>query len=632
MKCLGYFILLLLFVSILLSIPAVQTKLGSIATTKLNQDFNTRISIKKIDLSFLGSVQLEGVEIRDHHQDTLIFVNELNTSIFKVKKIIQNKINLGNVSLDGVSVYMKTYRGETKDNMAVFVDSFGDDSQKNSSSSPFVLSSSNVYISDLNYKLINENAINPVSFSAKKGGASLQNLLIDGPNFSSKIRGLYFTENRGLEVTNLTTDFKYTKSQMQFYNTILQTNTSTLFADIDFNYERENLNKFIELVNINANFKNSYVSTSDLKKIYKEFDGNDILRFETSLMGSLNNFSLRNLNLRSDKGIQIVGDINLINSVKQEEFFLSANLENASADYFKLKKIFPNLLGKTLPTELMKFGEFSLSGFTKITPSSIEATLDINSEIGKVVTDLELNNFDSLDNAVYNGEVLLDKFDLGNLFDDDAFGDFSFEGLVDGKGFRLENINTQLKGTISQIEFNKYNYQNITVNGLYQNNLFNGKLGFFDDNLNGTFEGLADLSEEINKFDFKTTINYANLRALNLYSRDSISELSGVIDLDLTGNKLDNVIGIANFKNIEYTNEKELYPFKQFLIFSTLKDGVRQIRIDSEDIIKGELIGDFKFEEILPLAQNALGSMYSNYTPYKVSLNQFLKFDFKNIY
>ena len=130
MKCLGYFILLLLFVSILLSIPAVQTKLGSIATTKLNQDFNTRISIKKIDLSFLGNVQLEGVEIRDHHQDTLIFVNELNTSIFKVKKIIQNKINLGNVSLDGVSVYMKTYRGETKDNMAVFVDSFGDDSQK----------------------------------------------------------------------------------------------------------------------------------------------------------------------------------------------------------------------------------------------------------------------------------------------------------------------------------------------------------------------------------------------------------------------------------------------------------------------------------------------------------------------
>ena len=84
---------------------------------------------------------------------------------------------------------------------------------------------------------------------------------------------------------------------MQFYNTILQTNTSTLHADIDFNYQRKNLSKFIELVDINANFNNSYASTRDLKKIYNEFDGNDIIRFETTLKGSLNNFSLQNLNL-----------------------------------------------------------------------------------------------------------------------------------------------------------------------------------------------------------------------------------------------------------------------------------------------------------------------------------------------
>ena len=44
-----------------------------------------------------------------------------------------------------------------------------------------------------------------------------------------------------------------------------------------------------------------------------------------------------------------------------------------------------------------------------------------------------------------------------------------------------------------------------------------------------------------------------------------------------------------------YTNEKDSYSFKQFLIFSTVKENIRQIRIDSEDIIKGELIGNFKF-------------------------------------
>lgn len=623
-----YLVLFLVFLVIIFSIPAVQTSLASIVTDNLNEEYGTNLEIKKVDLSLLGSVSLKGIEIRDHHLDTLIFVDRLRTSLLDAKRILENNIQLNNTSLKGVHVYVKNYKGEEIDNLTLFVEKFEDNNPKDSISSPFQIRSSDIYFEDINYKQINENKAVPLDFAAYNGGGSLQDFSVVGPNVALKIRGLYFTDNRGLEITNLTTDFTYTKTQMKFYNTLLQTSHSTISAEIDFNYDRKNLSKFNELVYIDANFKNSYLSTKDLRKLYKEIKGNDVLRFNTTLKGSLNNFSLERLQLNSDKGIKIIGDLNFINAVQQEEFFLTANLEDFSADYFKLKNMLPNLLEKNLPIELSKLGEFSLSGFTKITPSSIEATLDINSEIGDVVADLELKNFNSIDEAIYTGEVVLDRFNLGRFFEDSSFGNISFEGEVDGKGFRIENINTKLVGQISQIEFNEYNYQDISVNGLYQNNLFNGKLASTDVNLNGTFEGLADLSEEINKFDFKATINYANLRALNLYNRDSISELKGLIDLDLTGDKIDNIIGIANFKNIIYTNEKDSYSFKQFLIFSTVKENIRQIRIDSEDIIKGELIGDFKFEQMLPLAQNALGSIYSNYTPFKVSPDQFLKFDF----
>ena len=620
--------LFLVFLVIIFSIPAVQTSLASIVTDNLNEEYGTNLEIKKVDLSLLGSVSLKGIEIRDHHLDTLIFVDRLRTSLLDAKRILENNIQLNNTSLKGVHVYVKNYKGEEIDNLTLFVEKFEDNNPKDSISSPFQIRSSDIYFEDINYKQINENKAVPLDFAAYNGGGSLQDFSVLGPNVALKIRGLYFTDNRGLEITNLTTDFTYTKTQMKFYNTLLQTRHSTISAEIDFNYDRKNLSKFNELVYIDANFKNSYLSTKDLRKLYKEIKGNDVLRFNTTLKGSLNNFSLERLQLNSDKGIKIIGDLNFINAVQQDEFFLTANLEDFSADYFKLKNMLPNLLEKNLPIELSKLGEFLLSGFAKITPSSIEATLDINSEIGDVVADLELKNFNSIDEAIYAGEVVLDRFNLGRFLEDSSFGNISFEGEVDGKGFRIENINTKLVGQISQIEFNEYNYQDISVNGLYQNNLFNGKLASTDVNLNGTFEGLADLSEEINKFDFKATINYANLRALNLYDRDSISELKGLIDLDLTGDKIDNIVGIANFKNIMYTNEKDSYSFKQFLIFSTVKENIRQIRIDSEDIIKGELIGDFKFEQMLPLAQNALGSIYSNYTPFKVSPDQFLKFDF----
>ena len=38
--------------------------------------------------------------------------------------------------------------------------------------------------------------------------------------------------------------------------------------------------------------------------------------------------------------------------------------------------------------------------------------------------------------------------------------------------------------------------------------------------------------------------------------------------------------------------------------------------------------GNFAFSELLPVAQNALGSIYTNYKPYKVAKNQFLDFNF----
>lgn len=618
----------MLLLVIFFSIPAVQTKLAKRLTKDFNEDFGINLLIKKVDLSLLGSVSLKGIEIRDHHQDTLIFVDRLKTSLLDINRIFENNIELRSTSLKGIYMHVKNYKDEPTDNLTIFIDKFEDDNPRDPSSNPFLLSTANIYLEDINYKQTNENLAIPLDFSASHGGGNLQNFSIEGPNVTSKIRGLYFTDNRNVEITNLTTDFKYTKTQMQFYNTTVQTKTSTIKAEIEFNYERKNLSNFNELVDVNATFNKSFLSTKDLKKLYNEVSDNDVLRFEGSLSGTLNNFSLEQFRLNSDRGIKILGDFNFINAVKQEDFYLTANIKDLTADYYKIRNTLPNLLRKTLPTEFKKIGLFSLSGYTKITPNSIETTSEIKSELGDIVTDLELTDFASIDDATYVGEVALKDFHLGDFVNDSLFGNISFIGEVDGKGFRVENINTKLLGEVSQLQFNNYDYQNITVNGLYKNNLFNGKLESDDLNLKGTFEGLADLSEEINKFDFKATIRYANLKAIQLYTRDSISELSGLIDLDLKGSAIDNVVGIANFKNIIYTNQKDRYSFKQFLAFSTLIDGVRQVRIDSEDIIKGELVGSFKFEEFLPLTRNALGSMYSNYNPFKVAPNQFLKFDF----
>jgi hypothetical protein len=215
---------------------------------------------------------------------------------------------------------------------------------------------------------------------------------------------LYFVDNKGLEVTNLTTDFCYTKTAIHFKNTRIQTQKSDIKATIDFSYKRENLIDFNNKVNIKATFNKSKLAVTDLKKYYKELSGNDIIDFSGKLNGTLNNFDLTKLNASSRNGIKIIGDLSFVNAVNPElGFIFAGDLKNLTATYSGLKSVLPNVLGKTLPTEFDKLGKFTIAGKVKVTPNQMDATVNLKSEIGGIISDLQILNIDAIDDASYSG-------------------------------------------------------------------------------------------------------------------------------------------------------------------------------------------------------------------------------------
>ncbi|WP_369049277.1 translocation/assembly module TamB domain-containing protein [Tenacibaculum sp. UWU-22] len=622
-------LLLFLLLFLVSSLPVVQTKLAEVATSRLSKDYGVDLKVDKINLSFLGSVQLKDVEIRDHHKDTLIFVNHLNTSILNFKRILDNKVNLADVTLNGVYFKMKTYKGEKQDNLTLFIESFEDEKPRDSVT-PFVLKTKNIYVNNLNFELLDENKQYPIQFSAANAGGLIQNFYLNGPNISADIRGLYFIDNRGLKITNLTTDFTYTKKQMLFANTTLKTNnTSNLKADIKFTYNREDFRDFSDKVKIKAHFKSSKLSLTDLNKLYRELKGNDLLFFKGDVDGTLNNFSANNINLQSKNGMRVIGDMHFLNALNnQRGFVYNGKLDKVTANYFQLKNLLPNLLGKTLPTDFKKLGNFTLSGLVKVTPVQMKATVSVSSKIGSINSDLHLTNIDNIDNAKYDGKVEFKKFDFGIFANDSILGKASLKADVQGSGFKIDNINTSVVGNISELEFKGYNYKNLEVNGQFQNKKFDGIINAKDENLKMNFEGLADLSSEISKFDFKADIAKIDLKKTNLFTRDSIAVFKGKIIVDAKGNTFDDMVGKAIFNDINYTNQKQAYIFKNFNVISTIKDSVKTITVDSKDIIEGELKGKFTFKELFKMSQNALGSVYTNYQPYLVRPNQFIDFNF----
>jgi hypothetical protein len=621
--------ILLALVSFLLSLSSVQTRLGKVATDYLRNDFNVDINVEKVDLSFLGRVELNEVLVKDHHADTLIYVRDLKTSVLSYRNLIKGKLNFGQISLEEFILNMKTYKGEEDDAFTMFINKF-DDGTTPDKPSGFLLTSSRLKLLDGYFELFDENKENDKPLFFKKIKGSAKNFKIDGPNVYADINKLQFIDNRNIEVQNLSSNFSYSKTEMNFLNTQLETDKSSISADIKFTYVREDFSDFNNKVMLNADVKKADISLLDLKKFYDELGTNDVLHFSTKIAGNLNDFAAENLKLTTDKQAVIIGTLHFKNAFDQENrFSLAADLTRLTSNYDHLKSLLPNILGEKLPSLFKKFGQFTVSGFAYITGDLINTDISMQTDIGNLITDLEMTNIGNIDNASYFGHIKIIDFELGEILNDSLIGQLSMEGDIDGKGFTLEKMNTSVKGQISKQQYKGYTYTNIDINGVVKNKHFDGEIEVNDDNIKLNFKGLADFSKKRYTFNFKTAIDYLDLNTLNLFKRDSISKVKGNIEIKVSGNTFDDLAGTIDFKNALYINQKDNYYFNDFNVTSAFEGDIRTITVNSTEIVNGYLKGKFKFGELAVLTKNALGSIYSNYKPFVVTPAQELDFKFK---
>lgn len=621
-------ILLLLGSAIVLSLPFVQTKIGHYVTQTLNEDFGTDINVEQVSVSVFGGVKLKTVLIKDHRKDTLIYANRVKTSILDIGKMINGDLLFGDIRLDGVVFNLKIYKGEDDSNLNKFIALF--DSDTPSSNKKFLMEATNAYLTNTTFRVINENLETPKSVDFTRLDASLSMFKIFGPEVTTKINQMSFRDHRGLKIDKLSGQFAYTSTSISISDFLFNTKESKFKGSAKLLYNAEDFGDFINKVNFDVNFEEATISSNDIRYFYDELGKNKVFNISTRLTGPLNNMVLDNLKLVDDKGSQIVGNVifkNLFGDDKQR-FYMKGNFYRVSSDYDNLSELLPNVLGKNLPEVLRKLGKFFVVGSAEITATDIKTDFFMKSEIGNVKSNLEMSQIDNIDNATYTGNVELDKFNIGRFLSIKDIGIVSLDVAIDGKGFTEQYLDTYLKGSISRLTYNKYNYTDILIEGQFKRPIFKGTINVNDPNLFMDFEGLVDLSKKVLRYDFKTNIDYANLANLN-FVNDSIAVFKGNVTMNISGNSLDDLAGEINIMQTAYNNDKDNYIFDDFTITSTFdSDNERTIAVNSPDIIEGKMVGKFKFKELRAILENAAGSLYANYQPNKVSKGQYLNFNF----
>lgn len=621
----------MLILAITLSLPVVQTKIAKYITETLNKDFKTNISIDKAAINIFGGVKLKKVLILDHHKKTLIYSDLINTDILSIKRAIDGDLIFGDIRLTGLIFNLKTYKGEDENNINKFIKLFETEKQvKTKSTKHFLLTARNAYITNGNFSVVDENKHTPKFLDFTKLNAYISDFKLYGSDVNTNIHRFSFLDHRGLYVSNFAGKFSYTKKQIKVENLAIKTKRSWIYGKAILNYKVKDFLDFTDKVRFDVALDSSSIASNDIRYFYDGLGKNQHFKVKTKIKGPLNNLNLNHLRLSDANGSKIFGNINFKNllGTKEQKFSMDGKFDKLIASYDNLVYILPGILGKSLPKELKRIGKFNITGKAKVSTTALETDFKMATDLGNGKVNLHMNNMDFIDKASYSGNIVLDNFNIGALLGRKDVGRTTLNLDVDGVGFTEKYLNTIVKGDINKLDYNKYRYSNIVVNGNFKLPYYKGQVSINDPNLNLTFDGLVDLSKRESRYDFHINVENSDLQKLR-FVNDSISHFKGDAVVQVSGNSIENLQGNIIIKDAEYQNPQATYVFDDVTISSNFDDDrLRTITINSADIVEGRIVGKFQFAQLDKLVMNSVGSLYTNYKPYKVKKGQFLRFNF----
>lgn len=608
-----------------LALPIVQTKIAQNLMGKLNNQFGTQIYIERVDITIFGRVSLKNVSVTDNHDEKFIRIGSLKTNLLDLNELLEVRLFFGNAIADDLYFNIHTYKGESNSNLNLFINALDNGKPGDGS---FRLGIKRIEVKNGHFRVSDDNNETPISVDFKELNGVLDDFLVKGPDIYAKVNTVQLLDHRGLKLEDLKGDFSLTKTNIIIKNMLLETDKSKLEGDLKFSFSGNDMRDFTNKVKWDLKILKSSINTSDLNCFYPEFTKNHKLFLKTDLTGYMNDFMLSNVKLVDENYSEIIGFFQFKNLFdKKKDFSMDANLSRLNTSYDDLAHLLPRVLGEKLPPKLSKLGGISLNGVVGLTKRDLNAKVSMLTSIGTMDADFLMEGIDQIEKAVYRGNIVLNEFDLGTVLEDESFGIVSLNINLDGTGFDQKHLNTSLEGEVKSFVFKGYNYKNITLDGFMKMPYYKGYLSSKDPNLDLDFNGVVDWSLDVKEYDFEAMINHADLHALNLVN-DTLSVFKGMLRLKASGNTLDDLIGEFKIEEASYLNSKDTYNFSELSILAEMGDEkVKTVTVKSEKTIDGVIVGRYKLEQMPKLIENALGSLYTNYSPFVVEKDQFVDFD-----
>ena len=561
-KVLSTIILLSIFlpisITLLLSVDSIQNFVVDKAAEYLSGKLGTKVSVGRIDLDLFSKIRLQEFYVEDHEQKTLLYVDEVKARIASLD-IKNTGLVLEDAELSNGELHLReTESGEL--NIRPIVRFL----TKKEGESDFRLYIDEIKVNNLQFTYERLEHRNPV-YGVDYGDMDVRNINGVVRNFSvvkgvvsCDVDGMSAVEKSGFELLDFSAGLFIDKGLIELTNLDASTARSSL------NMPRMTINGsdwqqykyYIDSVKMRGDIAYASVHSSDIAYFapgLREWDV-ELRDVSGSFDGYVRDFvvDINGASLGDDSRIVARANItglpdwrNAYYDVTVEDAFVTAS--DASDIIAEVSR---NELSKRVQDIVHNVNWVDVEGSYSGSLADFHVYGGVRSAVGSVDADVKVRRHVG-GGVDVGGDVAVRNVNAGRILNVPKLG--YVDARAEGRVSLGNAIVAKATAKINHVEYGANRFNDISVEGEYNDGDCWAIIDSRDRNLDFYMEGAMNLNLERPTYTLSLDLDHADLYALGINKRDSISTISLGMGLEAEGNSVDGLVGRLSIADAEYT-------------------------------------------------------------------------------
>ncbi len=563
-KVIATVLLLLIFLpfslALLLQIPRVQTLAAGAAMEWASEKLGVEVGIDRLRVGFFNRVEVEGFYVEDYERDTLLFASHAEVSVARLG-LFGEGIVFGEALVRDAKFHLReTPRGEM--NVKEVVDRMRPAVRKEKKN-PLVLRFRNLQAEGLEFWLKRneppryDTGIDWADMRLKDLWGHLSDFTIRGGEISTTIDHLSGWEQSGFRLNNLAGTLLVGDGLIAMNGVEIQTDLSDIHMPT-FSLSGdgwEDYKYFIDYVVMEAQVEDSSLSTDDVAYFAPTLGDWHLAGSAINLdvSGTVADLKGRIHSLRTRGGSTLRADLRMKGLPRVDRTRFDIRLHSLRTTAADGSRIARSVVGANLSPSLVKMlsrlGGMELSGRFAGRLSDFSAHLLAATGVGLLRAEATMSR--NLRDYDLEAEASTRGFDAGRLLAIKDLGEVSLSASARGS-LSSKGPNLAVEADIPQLIFKEVVYDSLRLTGTLKEQLYTGHLVSDKEPLQLTLDASADLSGAKPRYQADLNLRRADLAAMRLNERDSVSVLSLDLVGDLSATGINDLSGAVEILDARY--------------------------------------------------------------------------------